>query len=320
MKNIKIIEKKKKIVEGKKRVAAYARVSMNSDVLKNSFANQVNYYSNLIKNTPNFEYAGVYSDFAVSGTGTKKRDGFKELIKDAKDGKIDIILTKSISRFARNTVDLLNTVRELKTLGVEVRFEKERINSLTSDGELMISLLAAFAQSESENMSTNIKWAKKKSMEQGKDQYRPTFGYDYKDNNYIINVKEAEIVKYIFKEFINGKNYADIARELANNGIKTRKNNLFNYAQVKCILKNERYTGTVIMQKCYIKNPLTHERVVNKGEKQKYIVNDMCPTIISKDEYDKAQIIIKKLSDKYYKTKEKNYGNNEKSQNNTGKN
>ena len=313
MKKINKIENKKKIAEKKKRVAAYARVSMNSDVLKNSFANQVNYYSNLIKNTPNFEYVGVYSDFAISGTGTKKRDGFNELIKDAREGKIDIILTKSISRFARNTVDLLKTVRELKLLGVEVRFEKERINSLSADGELMLSLLAAFAQSESENMSTNIKWSKKKSMEQGKDQYRPTFGYDYKDNEYIINKKESKIVRYIFKEFINGKNYADIAKELANKGIKTRRNNLFNYAQVKCILKNERYTGTVIMQKGYVKNPLTHERAINKGERQKYIVNDMCPAIINKAEYNKAQYLIKNLSDKYYKIKEKNYGNNEKS-------
>ena len=143
MKNIKIIEKKKKIVEGKKRVAAYARVSMNSDVLKNSFANQVNYYSNLIKNTPNFEYAGVYSDFAVSGTGTKKRDGFKELIKDAKDGKIDIILTKSISRFARNTVDLLQSVRELKSYNVQVDFLNNG-EVMEGGSEFILTISASF--------------------------------------------------------------------------------------------------------------------------------------------------------------------------------
>ena len=248
MKKINIIENKRIIVNKKKRVAAYARVSQNSDILKNSFANQVNYYSNLIKNNPNFEYVGVYSDFAISGTGIRKRDGFNGLIEEAKAGKIDIILTKSISRFARNTVDLLKTVRELKSIGVEIRFEKEKINSLSSDGELLLSLLAAFAQSESESMSSNIKWANKKRIEQGKDQYRPTFGYKYENGKYIINKEEAKIVKLIFKEFLSGKTYKEIANMVASKGIRTRKNNIFNSAQVKCILKNERYTGIAILQ------------------------------------------------------------------------
>ena len=150
-----------------KKVAAYARVSMQSERMMHSLSAQISYYSKLIQKNPDWEYAGVYADDFISGTNTVKRDEFKRMLADCEEGKIDIILTKSISRFARNTVDLLETVRHLKAKGIEVRFEKENINSMSGDGELMLSILASFAQEESRSISENIRWATKKRFEKG---------------------------------------------------------------------------------------------------------------------------------------------------------
>lgn len=150
-----------------KKVAAYARVSVDKGRTMHSFSAQVSFYNNLIQKNPEWEYAGVYADLGISGTDIKNRDEFKRLLDDCEQGKIDIILTKSISRFARNTVDLLNTVRHLKELGIEVRFEKENINSMSGDGELMLSILASFAQEESISISNNVKWGTRKRFQQG---------------------------------------------------------------------------------------------------------------------------------------------------------
>ena len=150
-----------------KKVAAYARVSVDKGRTMHSFSAQVSFYNNLIQKNPEWEYAGVYADLGISGTDIKNRDEFKRLLDDCEQGKIDIILTKSISRFARNTVDLLNTVRHLKGLGIEVRFEKENINSMSGDGELMLSILASFAQEESISISNNVKWGTRKRFQQG---------------------------------------------------------------------------------------------------------------------------------------------------------
>src|SRR5574344_1649349 len=158
MRKITKIETTKVELPTKKRVAAYARVSVERDRSVHSFSAQISFYNNLIQKNPEWEFAGVYADLGISGTGTKKRNDFNRLIEDCENGKIDIILTKSISRFARNTVDLLETVRHLKELGIEVRFEKEGINSLSEDGELMLTLLASFAQEESRSISENVKW------------------------------------------------------------------------------------------------------------------------------------------------------------------
>ena len=159
MKTVEKIERKQPVLPARKRVAAYARVSMESERMQHSLSAQVSYYSTFIQNNPEWEYAGVYADYGISGTGTRKREDFNRMIEDAEAGRIDIILTKSIQRFARNTVDLLNTVRHLKDIGVEVRFEKENINSMSGDGELMLSILASFAQEESRSLSENIRWA-----------------------------------------------------------------------------------------------------------------------------------------------------------------
>jgi site-specific DNA recombinase len=167
MRKIRKIEPSVKALPERKKVAAYARVSMETERLHHSLAAQVSYYSELIQKNPEWEYAGVYADEAVSGTGTAKRTEFQRMLDDCEAGKIDIILTKSISRFARNTVDLLETVRHLKELGIEVRFEKEGINSMSGDGEVMMTLLASFAQEESVSISNNVKWGIRKRMQAG---------------------------------------------------------------------------------------------------------------------------------------------------------
>ena len=167
MRNVRRVEPEKPVLKPKKRVAAYARISMESERMNHSLSAQISYYNDKIQKNPDWLFAGVYADDGISGTGTAKRDEFNRLIADCDAGKIDIVLTKSISRFARNTVDLLNTVRHLKEIGVEVWFERENIHSMDGDGELMLSILASFAQEESRSISENEKWAIKKKFEQG---------------------------------------------------------------------------------------------------------------------------------------------------------
>lgn len=291
---IKIV--KANIKKGKLKVCAYARVSKDSDGLLRSLSTQIIHFKEYIKSNKSWEFTRVYFDEGISGTSLKKRVQFNEMINDAENGKIDLILTKSVTRFARNTVDLLKTIRYLKDIGVEVRFEKENISTMSKDSELILSILASVAQVEAENISSNIKWSISKRMKEGKDQYRPTFGYDYKDGKYVINKKEANIVKLIYREFLNGKNYADITRMIRKLNIKTRRNNLFNYPQVKVILKNERYCGNAILQKSYVENPLTHSKKANKGEYPKYIAYGVAPKIIDDKDFENVQKIIKELS------------------------
>ena len=232
-----------KVIKFRKRVAAYCRISMECDKLNNSLANQIAYYKNLILNTKGYEFVKVYYDKGISGTDTKNRVAFNEMILDAKDGKIDLIITKSISRFARNTVDLLKTVRELKSINVEVKFEKENISSLSSDGELMLSILASFSQSESESISENVRWARRKKFQQGIDQYRPMFAFGYEDGKYTIIESEAKVVRKVFKLFNEGKTYTEIAKIINKGSVKTRNGRDWNQCSIKDMLKNEKYMG-----------------------------------------------------------------------------
>ena len=167
MAKIRKIEQTVPAIAPRKKVAAYARVSVESERMSHSLSAQVSYYSALIQRNPDWKYAGVYADYGISGTGTARRDEFRKMVEDADAGKIDIILTKSIQRFARNTVDLLETVRHLKSIGVEVRFEKEGISSMSGDGELMLTILASFAQEESRSISDSVKWGIRKRMAEG---------------------------------------------------------------------------------------------------------------------------------------------------------
>jgi len=227
----------------RKRVAAYARVSVERDRTKHSLSAQVSYFSGLIQKNPEWEYVGVYADLGQTGT-TDSRKEWKRMLADCEDGKIDIILVKGISRFARNTVDLLETVRRLKELGIEVRFEKENINSMSGDGELMLTTLASFAQEESFSMSENIKWRFRKGFQNGKQKRTQVYGYRWAGapladgENFVIEPIEAEVVRFIFAEYLAGKSPRVIAEELNVKGIKSMYGKwwgetLFSFLQTK---------------------------------------------------------------------------------------
>lgn len=199
MRKISKIEPRLPSVPKRKKVAAYARVSMECDRLMHSISAQISYYSSLIQSHAEWEYAGVYADYGISGTGTVKRTEFQRMLADCESGKINIILCKSISRFARNTVDLLETVRHLKAIGVEVRFEKENISSMSGDGELMLSILASFAQEESRSISENCKWAIRKGFQNGIARFSLLYGYRSVNGIFMIEDSEAEVVRWIFQ-------------------------------------------------------------------------------------------------------------------------
>ena len=274
----------------RKRVAAYARVSMETDRLSHSLSAQVSYYSSLIQKNPEWEYAGVYADSFLSGTSTKNRTEFQRLIADCEAGQIDIILTKSISRFARNTVDLLETVRHLKDIGVEIRFEKENISSLKADGEVMLSILASFAQEESVSLSNNVKWGMRKRFEQGIPVSRPRLlGYRWEGDRLVIIPGEAAVVKRIFRNFLDGKSRLETMREFAAEGIKTVRGCRFDDSAIRRILTNITYTGALLFQKTYTESPLTQKRRKNMGELPKYLAENVHEAIIDRDTFDYVQ-------------------------------
>ena len=273
-----------------KKVAAYARVSMQSERMMHSISAQVSYYSKLIQNNPDWEYAGVYADDFISGTNTVKRDEFKRMLADCEKGKIDIILTKSISRFARNTVDLLKTVRDLKAKGIEVRFEKENINSMSGDGELMLSILASFAQEESRSISENVRWATKKRFEQGipNGKFR-VFGYRWDEDQLVIEPSEAAIVKRIFQNFLDGKSRLETEKEFAAEGITTSNGCRWVDSNIKVVLTNITYTGNLLLQKEFIEDPITKHRKKNRGELPQYFVENTHEPIIDMETFQYVQ-------------------------------
>ena len=224
-------------IKTKKKVAAYARISMESERMNHSLSAQISYYSSLIQKNPDWQYAGVFADDGISGTGIAKRDEFKRMIEAADNGEIDIILTKSIQRFARNTVDLLETVRHLKDIGVEVRFEKEHINSMSGDGELMLTILASFAQEESRSLSENCKWGIRKRFEKGiPNGHFRVYGYRWEGDELVIVPEEAEVVRRIFQNFLDGKSRLETEREFAAEGKQEPEPHLlFRNAQVSAL-------------------------------------------------------------------------------------
>ena len=273
-----------------KKVAAYARVSMQSERMMHSLSAQVSYYSKLIQKNPDWEYAGVYADDFISGTNTVKRDEFKRMLADCEEGKIDIILTKSISRFARNTVDLLETVRHLKAKGIEVRFEKENINSMSGDGELMLSILASFAQEESRSISENIRWATKKLFEKGIPNGKfKIFGYRWEDDKLVPVPEEAEIVKRIYQNFLDGKSRLETEKEFAAEGITTANGCRWVDSNIKVVLTNITYTGNLLLQKEFIEDPITKRRKKNRGEMPQYFVENTHEPIIDMETFQYVQ-------------------------------
>ena len=226
------------------RVAAYCRVSTDQEEQLNSFENQVEYYTKYIQDNPLYQMAGIYADEGISGTNTKKREEFKRMIRDCEEGKIDLVITKSISRFARNTQDCLEYSRRLKNLGIGIFFEKEHINTLDASGELLFTILSSLAQDESRNISENCKWGIRSKFKKGIPQVDCTkfLGYDKDDDGkLIVNQKQAKIVKRIYQEFLNGYNPAAIAKMLMEDHIKTGTGREeWRSASVRAILKNEK--------------------------------------------------------------------------------
>ena len=274
------------ILQKKLRVAAYARVSV--DTLHHSLAVQVSYYSNLIQNNPAWEYAGVYADEGITGTSTAHRTEFKRLIADCNAGKIDLVLVKSISRFARDTVDCLNTIRQLKEKGIAVRFERENIDSTSEDGELLLTLLASFAQEESRSIGDNIRWGVRRRFAEGiPNGHKAPYGYTWDGEMFRIIQAEGEIVKEIYQRYLAGESAYAIAKSLAGRGITGRQGRPIEQTTVKDILSNISYTGTMALQKNYINEGRVRKR--NKGELPMYLVDGVFEPLVSKTDFDKAQ-------------------------------
>lgn len=273
----------------RKRVAAYARVSMETDRLLHSLSAQISYYSEFIQSNPEWIYAGVYADTAVSGTGTAKRTEFNRLIEDCEKGMVDIVLVKSISRFARNTVDLLNTVRHLRDIGVDIWFEEEHIHSMDKEGELMLTLLASFAQEESRSISENAKWGIRKGYEKGEFRCSLLYGYRFKNHCITICENEAEIVRRIFKMFLDGDSCYLISKKLNEEEIPSYRGKKWSTFAILAMLRQEKYTGNSLMQKFYTESHVTHKIVRNKGELPMYYAEHTHPAIISEDLFRRAQ-------------------------------
>ena len=280
------------------RVAAYARVSSGKDSMLHSLSAQVSYYSSMIQKHPGWLYCGVYADEALTGT-KESRENFQRLLTDCRGGKIDLVITKSISRFARNTVTLLETIRELKELGVDVLFEEQNIHTMSTDGELMISILASYAQEESRSASENQKWRVKKSFEAGMP-YDPTLlGYRIKDGRYVVVPEEAETVKRIYTEYLSGKGIQTIANELNRDGIVTRFGMEWHVSSVQRILRNNTYTGNLLLQKTFRENHITKRKIINTGELPQYAVTDSHEAIIDMATFSAVQDEIERRAKKH---------------------
>ena len=253
----------------KRRTAGYARVSTDSEEQFTSYEAQVDYYTNYIKSRDDWEFVDVYTDEGISATNTKHREGFKQMIADALAGKIDLIVTKSVSRFARNTVDSLTTVRQLKEKGIEIYFEKENIWTLDSKGELLITIMSSLAQEESRSISENVTWGQRKRFSDGKVTvpFGHFLGYDRgEDGNLVLNEKEAVIVRRIFALFLEGYSPYKIAKTLTADGILSPgKKPKWNAATVRRMLQNEKYKGDALLQKSYTIDFLTKKKKLNEG-------------------------------------------------------
>lgn len=277
----------------RRRVAAYARVSTSSEEQLTSYEAQVDYYTRFIQSKPEWEFVRVYTDEGISAVNTKKREGFNQMVRDALDGKIDLIVTKSVSRFARNTVDSLVTVRKLKEKGVEVYFEKENIYTLDSKGELLITIMSSLAQEESRSISENVTWGQRKRFADGKVSlpYSHFLGYRKGDNGLPeIVPEEAETVRWIYSLFLSGKTTGSIASLLTREGIPTPAGKKkWAASTVESILKNEKYKGDALLQKAFTVDFLTKKQKKNEGEVPQYYVENSHPAIIDPAEWKLVQ-------------------------------
>ena len=288
------------------RVAAYCRVSTAQEDQETSYEAQVAYFTKLITENPSWQLAGIYADDGISGTDMKKRDNFNAMMERClqKDGDIDLILTKSISRFARNTVDCLSCIRKLKERNIAIYFEKEHINTLESTGELLITILSSQAQEESRNISENVKWGLKRKYEKGEALVRRMFGYQKgTDGQLHIIPEEAEVVRLIYGKYLEGESLNGIARILKEKGIKTiRGNTEWNVNSIRTILINEKYIGDAMAQKTFTTDYLTKARKENQGELQKYYVENAHEAIIPREVFYKVQEELHQRTNLYKKS------------------
>ena len=290
------------------RVAAYCRVSTELEEQQNSYQVQIAYYTDLINKKKEWTLAGIFADEGISGTQTKKRTEFNRMIRMCRNKKIDLVITKSISRFARNTVDCLEYVRQLKDLGIGVIFEKENINTLTMTSEFMIALYGSFAQAESESISKNVSWGKEKAYREGKVQFQYKHLLGYKkgaDGKPEIIPEEAETVKLIYTMFLDGHSMKNIALILHVKGIHTKtRSTEWRTNTITRILQNEKYVGDALLQKTFTSDCITHKVVKNHGERPMYLVTNHHDPIIDRDTYNRVQQELarrnskRKLSDK----------------------
>ena len=277
----------------KRRVAAYARVSTDHEEQLTSYEAQVDHYTHFIQDRNDWEFCGVYTDEGITGTSTKHREGFKRMVADALDGRIDLIITKSVSRFARNTVDSLTTIRELKAKGVECFFEKENIWTFDGKGELLITIMSSLAQEESRSISENCTWGQRKRFADGKvtvpfDRF---LGYDRgPDGNLVINREQAKVVERIYALFLQGMTPHSIAATLTRDGIPTPGHKAkWNAQAVRSILSNEKYKGDALLQKSFTVDFLTKEKKKNEGELPSFYVTGNHEGIISPEVFDMVQ-------------------------------
>ena len=277
----------------RRRVAAYARVSTDHEDQQSSYEAQVDYYTNYIQSRSDWEFSGIYADEGITGTSIKHREGFKRMIQDALDGKIDLIVTKSVSRFARNTVDSLTTIRNLKEKGVECFFEKENIWTFDGKGELLITIMSSLAQEESRSISENCTWGQRKRMADGRVAvpFEHFLGYDRGEHGeLVINEEQAKTVRLIYDLFLQGLTPHAIAKRLTEMGILTpRKKAVWNQCTVRSILTNEKYKGDALMQKRYTESFITKKQRVNNGELPQYYVEGNHEAIIPPETFELVQ-------------------------------
>ena len=293
------VQPKIQAIPQRKRVAAYARVSNDKDSMVESLAAQVSHYSAHIQRNPQWIYVGVYADEGLSGT-KDARPEFQRLIADCYAGKIDMVITKSLSRFSRNTLDTLNILRELKLRGVDVFFERENIHSDSGDGELMLSILSSFAQEESRSVSENCKWRIREKMKQGElVGLRDMYGYVIERDSVSIEPYQAEIVRRIFDWYISGDSSVVIAKRLNAAGEQTLNHAAWSARHVREILTNEKYTGNALLQKSFTTDHLSKRKKRNYGEVPQYYVEQSHPAIVDIDTYQATLELLKLSSERY---------------------
>ena len=274
----------------RKRVAAYARVSSGKDAMLHSLSAQISHYSAFIQNHADWIFVGVYADAAVTGT-KNNRSEFRRLLSDCRAGKIDMVITKSITRFARNTITTLETVRELKALGIDVYFEKENIHSMNGDGELMLSILASYAQEESRSVSENCKWRIRKDFSEGKVGGMSMLGYRLENGRLVIVPEEAILVSVIFEDYLSGMGILAILKKCLSAGIKTSRTGLSE------LLRNEKYQGDMLLQKTFVPDHLTKKKIKNTGQLPQYYVRNSHEAIIDRDSFTAVQTEILRRSE-----------------------